>query len=48
MEADAEALPFGDDAFDVVTSSVGAIFAANHQKVADELLRVCRPGGSSS
>ena len=46
VEADAEALPFADDEFDVVTSSVGAIFAPDHQAVADELVRVCRPGGT--
>jgi SAM-dependent methyltransferase len=46
VEADAEALPFGDGEFDVVTSSFGAIFAPHHQTVADELLRVCRPGGT--
>jgi ubiquinone/menaquinone biosynthesis C-methylase UbiE len=46
VEADAEALPFGDGEFDVVTSSLGAIFAPNHQAVADELLRVCRLGGT--
>ncbi len=46
VEADAQALPFGDGEFDVVTSSFGAIFAPDHQKVADELLRVCRPGGT--
>jgi ubiquinone/menaquinone biosynthesis C-methylase UbiE len=46
VEADAQALPFGDDEFDVVTSSFGAIFAPDHQKVADEMLRVCRPGGT--
>jgi ubiquinone/menaquinone biosynthesis C-methylase UbiE len=46
VEADAEALPFGDGEFDVVTSSLGAIFAPDHQRVADELLRVCRPGGT--
>jgi SAM-dependent methyltransferase len=45
-EADAEALPFGDGEFDVVTSSVGAIFAPDHQAVADEMVRVCRPGGT--
>ena len=44
--ADAEALPFADAEFDVVTSSFGAMFAADHQAVADELLRVCRPGGT--
>jgi SAM-dependent methyltransferase len=46
VEADAEALPFADGEFEVVTSSAGAIFAPNHQAVADELLRVCRPGGT--
>jgi ubiquinone/menaquinone biosynthesis C-methylase UbiE len=46
VEGDAQALPFGDDEFDIVTSSAGAIFAPNHQAVADELLRVCRPGGT--
>jgi 2-polyprenyl-6-hydroxyphenyl methylase/3-demethylubiquinone-9 3-methyltransferase len=46
VEADAEALPFGDGEFDVVTSSMGAMFAPDHQAVADELLRVCRPGGT--
>ena len=45
VEADAEALPFQDAAFDVVTSSVGAMFADDHAAVARELLRVCRPGG---
>jgi len=43
---DAEALPYGDDAFDVVTSCVGVMFAPHHQASADELLRVCRPGGT--
>lgn len=46
VEADAEALPFADHEFDVVTSSVGALFAPDHQAVADEMLRVCRPGGT--
>jgi ubiquinone/menaquinone biosynthesis C-methylase UbiE len=46
VEADAQALPFGEGEFDVVTSSFGAIFAPDHQRVADELLRVCRPGGT--
>ncbi|MDA0164382.1 methyltransferase domain-containing protein [Solirubrobacter ginsenosidimutans] len=46
VEADAEALPFGDSEFDVVTSAFGAVFAPRHQLVADELLRVCRPGGT--
>ncbi|MGH2705454.1 MAG: class I SAM-dependent methyltransferase [Actinomycetota bacterium] len=46
VEADAADLPFGDSEFDVVTSSFGAIFAPDHQAVADELVRVCRPGGT--
>jgi ubiquinone/menaquinone biosynthesis C-methylase UbiE len=45
VEADAESLPFGEGEFDVVTSSFGAIFAPDQQAVADELVRVCRPGG---
>jgi ubiquinone/menaquinone biosynthesis C-methylase UbiE len=44
--ADAEDLPFDDNTFDVITSSVGAMFAPNHQAVADELVRVCRAGGT--
>ena len=45
VEADAEHLPFEDESFDVVISSIGAMFAPHHQQVADELIRVCRPGG---
>ena len=44
-EADAERLPFEDGTFDVAMSSIGAMFAPHHQAVADELVRVCRPGG---
>ena len=46
VEADAEALPFGDAEFDVVTSCFGAMFAPDHQAVASELVRVCRPDGT--
>jgi SAM-dependent methyltransferase len=45
-EGDAEALPFADDSFDVVLSCVGVMFAPDHQAAADELVRVCRPGGT--
>src|SRR5258705_6439542 len=45
-EADAENLPFEDESFDVVMSSIGAMFAPHHQDVAGELVRVCRPGGT--
>jgi len=44
--ADAEHLPFEDASFDVVMSSIGVMFAPHHQIAADELVRVCRPGGS--
>jgi ubiquinone/menaquinone biosynthesis C-methylase UbiE len=43
--ADCEALPYGDATFDVVTSSVGVIFAPDHPRVAAELARVIRKGG---
>lgn len=46
VEGDAENLPFEDGSFDVVMSSIGAMFAPHHQAVADELVRVCRPGGT--
>src|SRR5688572_1829522 len=45
VEADAEHLPFDDEAYDVVMSSIGVMFAPHHQAAADELVRVCRPGG---
>jgi ubiquinone/menaquinone biosynthesis C-methylase UbiE len=44
-QADAEALPFGDGAFDVVISTFGVMFTPNQDKAAAELLRVCKPGG---
>ena len=44
--ADAEALPYGDATFDVVLSCVGVMFAPHHRTAADELVRVCRPGGT--
>lgn len=45
QHGDAEASPFPDDSFDVVLSTLGVMFAPDQQKAADELLRVCRPGG---
>jgi len=44
-EADAEALPFDGASFDVVLSTFGVMFTPNQRRAADELLRVCRPGG---
>lgn len=45
-EANAESLPFGDNKFDKVVSAIGVMFAPHHQRAADELVRVCRPGGT--
>ncbi len=42
---DAEALPYPEGSFDAVLSCVGVMFAPHHQAAADELVRVCRPGG---
>lgn len=42
---DAEAMPF-EGPYDVVTSCVGVMFAPHHQPAADELVRLCRPGGT--
>ncbi len=44
-EADAEDLPYPDGLFDAVISTVGVMFAPNQERVAAELLRVCRSGG---
>jgi ubiquinone/menaquinone biosynthesis C-methylase UbiE len=46
VPGDAEALPFADGSFDSVTSVFGVQFAPRHQVTADELVRVCRPGGT--
>jgi len=43
--ADAEALPFDNQSFDVVLSTFGAMFSPDHNLVAAEMARVCRPGG---
>jgi len=42
---DAQALEYADASYDVVSSSVGVIFAPDHARVASQLARVCRPGG---
>ena len=44
-EADAEALPFADAAFDAVVSTFGVMFTPNQDRAAKELLRVCKHGG---
>jgi SAM-dependent methyltransferase len=45
VEGDAEALPFDDDEFDATISIFGSMFAPNHERAAEEILRVTRPGG---
>jgi SAM-dependent methyltransferase len=45
IEGDAEQLPFAAGSFDRVLSAFGVQFAPRHQVVADELVRVLRPGG---
>jgi SAM-dependent methyltransferase len=42
---DAEVLALPDASFDVVLSMFGAMFAPQQERVAAELVRVCRPGG---
>ncbi len=44
-EGDAEMLPYEDASFDLVVSLIGAMFAPRPERVAAELVRVCRPGG---
>ena len=44
-EADAEALPFSDESFDVVVSTFGVMFTPDQEQAAAELVRVCKPGG---
>jgi ubiquinone/menaquinone biosynthesis C-methylase UbiE len=43
--ADVEALPYPGESFDVVLSTFGAMFAPNHARTANEMLRVTRSGG---
>jgi ubiquinone/menaquinone biosynthesis C-methylase UbiE len=44
-QADAEALPYADASFDIVLSTFGVMFTPDQQKAANELVRVCKPGG---
>jgi SAM-dependent methyltransferase len=43
--ADAQSLPYEDGSFDVVTSTIGVVFAADAERAAAEIVRVLRPGG---
>lgn len=44
-EGDAENLQYADESFDSVITMFGAMFAPRPEKVAEELIRVCRSGG---
>ncbi len=46
VEGDVEQLPFEDDSFDRVLSTVGHMFAPRHERTAEEMARVCRSGGT--
>jgi SAM-dependent methyltransferase len=46
VEGDAQELPFEDASFDRVISTFGHMFAPDQRRTADEMLRVCRPGGT--
>jgi SAM-dependent methyltransferase len=45
VEGDAQDLPFEEGSFDVVLSVFGCMFAPDHRKTAEELVRVMKPGG---
>ena len=45
VDGDAEDLPFADQTFDGVVSTFGAMFAADQERAASEMIRVCRRGG---
>lgn len=44
-QADVEQLPFAEQSFDHVVSTFGVMFAPNQSASANELIRVCKPGG---
>ena len=46
VEGNAEELPFETDSFDRVFSTIGHMFAPRHRQTADEMARVCKPGGT--
>jgi ubiquinone/menaquinone biosynthesis C-methylase UbiE len=46
VQGDPQELPFEDGSFDRVLSAFGLMFSPDHRRTADELIRVCRPGGA--
>src|SRR5215831_12573311 len=45
-DGDAEDLPYPEESFDIVATIYGAMFAPRPDRVARELVRVCRRGGT--
>jgi ubiquinone/menaquinone biosynthesis C-methylase UbiE len=45
IDGDVDGLPFADQSFDAVLSSFGAMFAADQERAASEMIRVCQRGG---
>jgi ubiquinone/menaquinone biosynthesis C-methylase UbiE len=45
VDAEVDGLPFADQSFDAVLSCFGAMFAADQERAASEMIRVCRRGG---
>jgi ubiquinone/menaquinone biosynthesis C-methylase UbiE len=45
VDGDVDGLPFADQSFDAVLSCFGAMFAADPERAASEMIRVCRRGG---
>jgi SAM-dependent methyltransferase len=48
VEGDAQDMPFDDASFDRVVSVFGHMFAPDHERMAAELKRVLRPGGTTA
>lgn len=46
LVGDAQQLPFEDNRFDYVMSTFGVMFAPDQERAANELVRVCKPGGT--
>jgi ubiquinone/menaquinone biosynthesis C-methylase UbiE len=44
-EGDAESLPYDDDSFDRVMTAFGTTYTTKHDHAANEMVRVCKPGG---
>jgi len=45
VDGEVDGLPFADQSFDAVLSCFGAMFAADQERAASEMIRVCQRGG---